>query len=73
METMYPTHLTTEGAAPERDTGAAVSFVGVLRERAHKNQRLKMLIGLEHAHAFSMSMFGGFEHLRDLAPQFFRH
>jgi hypothetical protein len=30
-----------------------------------------MLIGLEHAHAFSMSIFGGVEHLRDFAPQFF--
>ena len=30
-----------------------------------------MLIGLEHAHAFSISIFGGVEHLRDFAPQCF--
>jgi hypothetical protein len=30
-----------------------------------------MLIDLEDAHAFSMSIFGGVEHLRDFAPQSF--
>jgi hypothetical protein len=31
---------------------------------AHKHQHLKVLIGFEHAHAFSMSIFGGVEHFR---------
>jgi hypothetical protein len=32
---------------------------------------LKMLIRLEGAHAFCVSIFGGVEHLRDFAPQCF--
>jgi hypothetical protein len=33
---------------------------------AHDEQPLKMLIGLEGAHAFCVSIFGGVEHLRVL-------
>jgi hypothetical protein len=32
---------------------------------------LKMLIRLEGAHPFYVSIFGGVAHLRDFAPQFF--
>jgi hypothetical protein len=34
-------------------------------------QRLKMLIDLEGAHAFCVSIFGGVELLRDFAPHCF--
>ena len=34
----------------------------------HRRQSLKMLIGLEGAHAFYVSIFGGVEHLRTFAP-----
>ena len=36
-------------------------------QRAKGSQCLKALIGLEGAHAFNVSIFGGVEHLRDPA------